>query len=472
MKKIIICLFATLSFSFTIANGDPVSRHSALIGSSNPTPKEITDVQLLSERLSIRPGKYSYISVKYVLWNNSDKDYIDIDYGFPVDYQGGGEKYVNSGLTPNYYSESSYTIGWQDNYIKEIEFYLDGKELPFKASTETVLSKTQLPDRKDFSTDKEGQEEYEANVENSIYKSVSRRWFYSQISIKKNQIVTLEVRYAIRNSSTSSAYESKKPTHASENNLVYDLSPARHWGDGTARDLFVEIDASDIATTPDYYNKTPYPKIQVEGLPFVRNGNIYSYRTNSFKFKDSKPILLNYTLMNAPDITEYLSERLDESKYKTSTTSQQSTYPATNLSDLNFATAWVATKGGIKEKIIIDFKEPTFIKGFAIINGYHKSKSTYNENNKIKTLSIRVGGSRGWDEFSNDPINDDINFKLTDYQPLYFENMRQHPDVYYYSIATYDRYKATRIELEIKDIYTGTKYNDTCISEIILFKGD
>jgi len=157
MKKIIFSLLILFSVSMAFANGDPTDRHSALIGSSNPTPRTITDVQLLSEKLYIRPGKYSYITVKYVLWNNSDKDYIDIDYGFPVDYQGGGEKYLNSGLTSDDYSESSYTIGWQDDYIKEISFFLDGKTLPSKASTEAVLTKAQLPDRKNYPEGKEGQ---------------------------------------------------------------------------------------------------------------------------------------------------------------------------------------------------------------------------------------------------------------------------------------------------------------------------
>lgn len=481
MKKIIICALIHLTFMPLIANGDPTDRHSALIGSSNPTPIKIADVQVLSEKLYIRPGKYSQVTVKYVLWNNSNKDYIDIDYGFPVDYEGGGEKYVNSGLTPDYYSEGSQSIGWQDNYIKEISFYLDGKTLLSKASTEAVHTKAQLnkdllPDRKYFSSDKEGQKEYEeeykAYIEDSIYESTYRRWFYTQISIKKGEIVTLEVRYAIRNSSISGAYNSHMPNYSSWNELLYDLSPASNWGDGTARDFQVEIDASDIAITPDYFEKSGYPNIQMEGLPFTRNENVYSYQTNSFKFKDAKPIHMKYLLINSLDITEYLSKRIPENEYKITVLSEHSAYPTTNLSDLNFATAWVATKEVIGGKIVIDFKKPTLIEGFALINGYHKSKSTYLENNRIKSIVVHIEGARSGDDFDNDPVDGTIDFKQTNYQPLYFDNMRQHPDMCYYNIAhPFSHYKATRIELEIKDIYPGTKYDDTCLSEIILFKG-
>ncbi|MFV0536423.1 MAG: NADase-type glycan-binding domain-containing protein [Dysgonomonas sp.] len=490
MKKIIIYALIQLVILPTIANGDPTDKHSALIGSSNLTPMKIADVQVLSEKLYIRPGKYSQVAVKYVLWNKSDKDYIDIDYGFPIDYEGGGEKYVNSGLTPDYYSESSMAIGWQDNYIKEISFYLDGKALSSKASTEAVPTKDQLsenqlnsdliPNRKDFPPGKEGQISYEEAYKEGLEAyafynncgSTYRRWFYTQISIKKGEIVTLEVRYAIRNSSITSTYGSKKADYTSNNELLYDLSPASNWGNGTAHDFQVEIDASDIAITPDYFENSRYPNIQVEGLPFTRNGNIYSYQANSFKFKEAKPIQMKYLLINSLDIAEYLSQRIPDNEYRISVTSEQSTYPAKNLFDLDFASAWVAAKKGIGSKIIIDFKKPTLIYGFAMINGYHKNKSTYLENNRIKSIAVHIEGEKSWgDNFESSPINDVINLKASNYQPISFDNMRQHPDMYYYDIARHEQYKATRIELEITDIYPGTKYDDTCLSEIILFKG-
>lgn len=473
MKKILFLLSALLLTLSMTANGDPTDRHSALIGSSNPTPRSIMDVQMLSEKLYIRPGKYSYITVKYVLWNNSNKDYIDIDYGFPVDYQGGGKKYVNSGLTSDYYSESSYTIGWQDDYIKEIGFYLDGKALPSKASAESVLTKAQLPDRKNYPPGKEGQEEYDVDLEYRILESVYRRWFYTQITIKKGQIVTLEVRYAIRNSSVSGAYAAQLSSYGCDNELVYDLSPASHWGNGTTRDFYVQIDASDIALTTDYYEKTRYGNnIAIEGLPFTQNGDAFTYRTSNFSFKDSQPIHLRYRLMNGLDMTESLSRMIPVSEYNISATSEQKAYPVANLTDLNFATAWVATNGGIGEKVIIEFKKPTLIEGFILVNGYHKSESAYLENNRIKSIHINIKGVRGGEQFEDDPINENINFKGVEYQALYLERMRQHPDARYYNIAyPYSKYKATRIELEITGIYPGTKYNDTCISEIFLFQG-
>ncbi len=62
MKKLILtCWLTLLSITAAFANGDPVMRYSSLIGSSNPVPREITDIQILREELYIRPGKYSHV---------------------------------------------------------------------------------------------------------------------------------------------------------------------------------------------------------------------------------------------------------------------------------------------------------------------------------------------------------------------------------------------------------------------------
>jgi hypothetical protein len=60
-------------------NGDPTTQLSALYASANPAPRDIVDVQVMSEKLYICPGYYSEVRVEYVLWNNSDKDYIDLE---------------------------------------------------------------------------------------------------------------------------------------------------------------------------------------------------------------------------------------------------------------------------------------------------------------------------------------------------------------------------------------------------------
>jgi len=475
MKVTLSVLLTLLSIIQLCANGDPTDQYSALIGSANPTPRSITDVQMLSEKLYIHPGKYSYVTVKYVLWNNSDKDYNDIDYGFPVDYHGGGEEYVNSGLTSDYVSESSYTIGWQDDYIKEIYFFMDGKPLTSKASAEVAVVEPVLPDKKNYQSIESGDyDEYESDRQSSIYSSVYRRWFYTQFSIKKNEIITLEVRYAIRNSLSKSLYLHPLK-EGSQCDLHYDLSPAVNWGDGYARDFSVEIDASGLDIIPGYFEESHY--FSIKGLAFKRTGNIFSYQTRNFDFKGAEPIVLNYTLINDEELSEFLGSRITKDKYRIRVSNEQRKYPVSNLDDLDFNTAWIAVNGGINEKITIEFTEPVTVKRLLVVNGYHKNGNTYIENNRIKSMTVNITEVYSWMDENNKEINGDtinrteyISFEPQQYQPLYFENIRVHPDVYGLELNQYySRNKAVQIELIISDIYSGSKYNDTCISEILLF---
>ena len=82
---LIVSLFLCLPLVF--ANGCGVYAISAAVRSSDPICREIRDITLLSEKLNINLcAEYSEVSVKYVLWNGSDRDYTDIDYAFPMDY--------------------------------------------------------------------------------------------------------------------------------------------------------------------------------------------------------------------------------------------------------------------------------------------------------------------------------------------------------------------------------------------------
>ena len=485
MKRIIIICFAFFLSSMVFANGDPTDEISALIGSGNPTPRKITDIQIVSEKLYIRLGYYSDYTVRYVLWNNSDIDYTDIDYAFPVDYAGGGEEYVNSGLIGDDYSESSYTIGWHDDYVKSISFRINGEELPYKRSEEVVLKRREPANKNDYFPDEaflqeynetnrmrileDAQAEYEYALQWSKIPESSRRWFYTQFSIKANQAVTLEVHYSLRNSQTRSTYSHlfDNKEYGSRCKLSYDFSPAQYWGDGKAWDFLVEIDASEIAIIPDFY-KNEY-SILVNGLSFKRKENLYTYNTPNFSFKNATPLTVDYSLINNIPLPDLLNMRIPNNQYALSTSSEQKNYPASNLNDMNPATAWVTSgQNRLGEKIIIQFKEPTDVSELVLINGYHKNAKTYLENNRILNMDITVKGY--WDKDDYEQTHQLSCQPNNKYLPISFEHLKQHTDVFSVPISgTFDTFKTTRIELTIEAIYQGTKYDDTCISEIILF---
>lgn len=471
MRKMILTnLLVFACVAAALANGDPVMRLSSLIGSSNPVPREITDIQILREELYIRPGEYSHVVVKYLLWNNSDKDYTDIDYGFPVDYKGGGKEYENSAPVSDYISDNQYVVGWHDDYIRGITFSLNEKSLPWKPSEEAVYQKPPFPNRKNYADNEEGQISYDIDVEGYSETIVYRRWFYTQFSIKKGEIVTLEVRYALRNWSVTPL--GRYPSICG-NELVYDLSPACHWGDGTARELSVRIDASDLADHD----------VSIKGLPssdIKQDGAYCSYMAKNFTFREAEPIRLNYDALVPGNVQELLARRIPTDKYEIIVEKEAAAYPASNLSDMNFSTACVTPKGDrdgdeYVSNISIRFHEPTRIEGFALVNGYHKSETTYLNNNRLSYVSVTFNGSSETQIIFNDTAlfrDGQAYYENNDYEPLYFGNMIGHPDVAFYQCNFFpDRNPIREIKLQIwdRDIYPGAKYNDTCLSEIIFF---
>lgn len=138
-------------------------------------------------------------------------------------------------------------------------------------------------------------------------------------------------------------------------------------------------------------------------------------------------------------------------------------YNAENVKDKNKSTAWVeGVEGyGIGEKISfstnISYNYGTILEldSIGIINGYAKSITAFNENSRIKKLIIRASKKSAFDYEEGD-------------KPLVFVfTLKDTPEIQYLRFKT--PIVATEIELEIADIFNGSKYKDTAISEIVFF---
>lgn len=158
-----------------------------------------------------------------------------------------------------------------------------------------------------------------------------------------------------------------------------------------------------------------------------------------------------------------------------STLNNSDLYKSANLCDGKAETAWVeGVKGnGIGEwiKIAIDayssFSEvtttPFSIFEIAILPGYAKSQKTWVENNRVKKLQVIIHSpspsypkENEWIAFQLDlkDKNDLQVFKIpNDKTPVNFDPMKH------------------EIWLRIMDVYKGTKYDDTCISEFVAVGG-
>jgi hypothetical protein len=109
------------------------------------------------------------VTVKYVLWNNSDSDYNDMDYAFPVDY---------------IWANSS---GGPEPEIKRIAFFRNDERLDF-ARSEDRLSP---PGTDSVRTDAGSYMEFT----DRIY----RRWYHTRFNVEKHSMVQVEVQYTLSN---------------------------------------------------------------------------------------------------------------------------------------------------------------------------------------------------------------------------------------------------------------------------------
>jgi len=121
-------------------------------------------------------------------------------------------------------------------------------------------------------------------------------------------------------------------------------------------------------------------------------------------------------------------------------------YSSENLIDNNISTCWAegADGSGIGETIVIRSNNTINLNKITINNGYCKSEKLFYENNRVKKIRVTFD--------DKESIILDLNGNYFD-----FENAFNIPEV-----------QTSKIVFEILDVYKGTTWDDTCISDIIL----
>ncbi len=146
-------------------------------------------------------------------------------------------------------------------------------------------------------------------------------------------------------------------------------------------------------------------------------------------------------------------------------------YGTANLIDRNFKTAWVEGTDGTGEGQYIELElKDIALNRVGIINGYKKSDYIYTANSRIKKIKVEVdtivknietGKVEKTDHtekitglLDRGYYDEDIDLLLhyTDFKPVAKNRIRI----------------ATKIRLTILEVYKGSKYEDTCISEVII----
>ena len=505
MKRFVLLIIMLVTIVTAKANGDPVATRSAMTLSCTPVAVHIPEVKMLDERCSfvLRDG-YTEVEVRYLLCNNSKKDFRVLPYGFPIDWYGEGKARWD---LDDCETESEKEVGWRDNYVRNVSFVLNGKSLAWRQSADTVLEPSVRyfdydcvigtptfyknddpllkPDSADWLFSAERTRQLVAKYGDSILSetdALCRRWYYTELDIPAGEIVELVVKYCVENSTSGDLGKKGRVFHVGAyqyNTFMYDFSPAAYWGDGKAQRFRVLVD--DGIVEP----KLQFGHDMVFGLDMKRQREGLVYEARDFDFATAKPLNVYYWAYGeSEDLPEVLSRRISSDKYSVHLSGGVAKYPASNLGDMDLATTAVlkADADG-KTKIRIVLKEPMTVTGVLIYNGYTKDKDTYRNNSLIDSLEYEVvwdgegpdywskGYYRYGDEimlrgskprdYSWQGLTDAaIRLPLADVEMEYdfpWEYVQERP-------------KVKEIVVDVLKVKPGAKYDDLCVSEIILLR--
>jgi len=168
--------------------------------------------------------------------------------------------------------------------------------------------------------------------------------------------------------------------------------------------------------------------MQQEGKEFQAE---YAYVTENMSLDTAQP----FSMENI----SYISATSQLSEYGM-------THSADRLIDGDISTAWVEGMSGqgIRESVSIQFDDEYLINGIKINAGYQKNDELYNKNSRPAKIGIAFSDGT-YEVHELDDVNSvqDIVFQ----KPIYSKS----------------------ISLIIEDVYSGTKYEDTAISEISIY---
>lgn len=517
MKKAILLHLCLLLPSLLWANGDPVASFSAMTLSRTPVAVHVPEVQLMQESLEITPmGTYTHVHVTYLLRNTSNKHFSNLHYGFPIDYIGSGAARWGEGDYP--LGESVGEIGWRDSYIRNVAFTLNNNMLQWHCSADTMLSVPKpILTEEEKKADSTG-ELWQTRVEQlfeiddndvSIYRQniygVYRRWFYTILNIAPNQAVTLEVDYQVYNSTATNLYRLGSEfcqQWPAEYGFHYDFSPAAYWGNGKAETFEVNLH-TDHVIKKDKWREFD-AKNCIFGLAMKKvNENLYTFFSRNFDLAKAEPLQINFfcpTSIAHQPVADILSHRIPPSQYTVKVSGSDSKYPAANLSDLDLSTATVLKPDPRGENYItITFKDSMRVTGIVFYNGYCKDRNSYINNSRAQTMLVSTKDRK--DKYGHDPK--DIHYPFAHYS---YDNRQDPytpdtlptaiPSTFTWqgltdqallipmtnrpvqsedgSMATlgYPQYLAVKqITFAIPATIPGKKYDDLCISEIIVLGG-
>ena len=125
------------------------------------------------------------------------------------------------------------------------------------------------------------------------------------------------------------------------------------------------------------------------------------------------------------------------------------TYGAENVLDGDMTTCWAYPKEDEGAVITLSSDVPQTVRGIRLTPAYAKSEKLALANNRVKSFHVELSDGATFD------------FTLNDLPGGLYENVA--------SFAFDTAHEVTWVSVQVTDVYSGSKYTDTCISEIALF---
>jgi hypothetical protein len=405
-------------------------------------PAGLEQVEMQSELLQITLHIESAdVEVNYTLHNPGDKA-VKVTAGFPTASQDMG---IPSPSDP----QGAEQARRDPHDVTDYHLYVDGREVSWKLEAQPH-TKADRP-----------------NTYSGIGGAFSEpepHWFVSTIAFKPGEAHAVRIRYQALYRSAEGSVSDDAQVEAVT--LTYQLSTAAGWkgpiGKGRVIIAADTVDADAI-------------KIRPEGR-FKREGRAFVW-----EFSDLKPTLADdirvqvregyetyptdYAVArdrpegvkkeNAgeyevhPDGTSYwihqlfhatATSTLDPKLYGPENVQGSSSYPQNTWAE-------GVPGDGVGEGLDLTLERPMRLHEIGIVNGFHKSRELYQANNRVAELSVSLNGEK------------DFMVTIPD------EYLTR--EIYWFPLNGYEKPVKT-VRLRINKVYPGTKYQDTCISQLFL----
>lgn len=432
MIKVLLVLAVIFAPTMANPNGSPINT-GEIRRTGNIQMIQKKEIRLEEERLSVRiAGDYAFVQVIYRLKNSGPAD--KVAYGFPVE----SDPATDEDFKPSEKSLMDFRIS------EASDSQAPGRVIP----VEKVVS------------DKTGEP-----VGEGMKPIMS--WHIVTIPFKEYEEKTISVSYRQKCRLEDMVFTKSFRPRFSHRTFAYTLKPAQNWGEGQVASCSVLIDARELLGQGGNILE-----IHPEGCS--ANGGIISWNYQNLDLHTAKDIELVYDNSDSA-FTKYVQEsrlplssiaKIQASSILKTDAINRFNYEPKNLFDNDLNTAWVegVAGSGVGEWVEIQFEEGIHIEAVGIINGYTKNEAIYKANNRIRKIRLDVEFRDNWPE-NADPISVDID--LTEKQFNELNRNVQAPFISWLKDYGMGRV-VSKIRLTILEVARGTKYDDTCISELYL----